>query len=379
IALPEDAGRAAIEGLARGEVVSIGFGRVGRAANSAIGRVAPFSSGGVAFGGHVKPDVVAPGVGIATADAGTNADGTPRWATATGSSVAAAVVAGSAAVLSQARPNLGVGDLRSLLVGSARQLVRDGAADPVTVQGAGVLDLAAAAAAEVVIAPVTLAYGRARASGWQVTQTVSVRSLATRTLEIGFGVARDRWGAPELSFTAVPASLSLRPGRTASVMLVASARGPARGEAAGSFVVAPQGSRAVRVPWAVSFRSGTPAPLVSAVTLSRKRFASSDTAPAVLTFRVGGVTGEGAGRALEAVQLLEAELWADAGRRRLGVLARLRDVLPGRYAVGLTGRGPRGKKLPAGEYVLRLRAHPVAGDAGAAETSVDMAFTIRGA
>ena len=379
VALPEEAGRAAVEGLARGEVVSISFAGVRRTSNRTIGQVAPFSSGGVAFGGHAKPDLVAPGVGIATADSGQNADGTPRYATATGSSVSAAVVAGSAAVLAQARPGLSVAELRSLLVGSARQLTRDAGPDPVTVQGAGVVVPAAAAAAEVAVAPVSLAFGRVGAEGWQVTQTVSLRNLSTHTLEIAFGIARDRWGAPEISFTAVPANLSLRAGRTANVTLVASARGAAEGDAAGAFVVAPQGSRAVRVPWAVSFRSAKPRALVSAVSLSHKRFAPSDTAPAVVSFRVGGVAGDSAGRELEPVQLLEAELWADGGRRRLGVLARLRDLLPGRYAFGLTGRGPRGKTLRPGDYVLRLRAHPVAGDAGVGATSVELAFTISGA
>ncbi|MBA2614346.1 MAG: S8 family serine peptidase, partial [Actinobacteria bacterium] len=156
VAIPAEAGRAVVEGLARGEVASVSFGATRRVGNGTFGKVAPFSSGGVSFGGGVKPDLVAPGVGIATADAGTNADGSPRYATATGSSVAAAVVAGSAAVLAQARPGLTATELRSLLVGSAQQLVRAGRPDPVTVQGAGVVDPAAAAAAEVAVAPVTL-------------------------------------------------------------------------------------------------------------------------------------------------------------------------------------------------------------------------------
>ena len=42
-----------------------------------------------------------------------------------------------------------------------------------------------------------------------------------------------------------------------------------------------------------------------------------------------------------------------------GVLARLRDVLPGHYTFGITGRGPDGESLPPGEYVLRVVAWPV--------------------
>jgi hypothetical protein len=40
------------------------------------------------------------------------------------------------------------------------------------------------------------------------------------------------------------------------------------------------------------------------------------------------------------------------------LLARLRDVLPGSYAFGLTGRGPNGGGLPPGRYRLRVLAVP---------------------
>ena len=376
VAVPAHAGRALVEGLTRGEVASVEFARVRRVGNGAVGRVASFSSGGVAFGGNAKPDLIAPGVGIATADAGANADGSARYATITGSSAAAAVAAGSAAVLAQARPGLTVTELRSLLVGSARQLVRDGLPDPVTQQGAGLVDPAAAAAAEVAVAPVSLAYGRAGRGGWQVAQTVSVRNLSTRVVDIGFGITRDRWGAPEISFAASPANLALRPGTSADVTLVASARGPLAGDAAGAFVVTPTGSRPVRVPWAVSFRTRDSRSLLGSVRISERTFEASDSSPAVLSFRVGAVGAGRAGSAVEAVQLLEAEL-ATAGGRRLGVLGRLRHLLPGRYAFGVTGRGPRGNELAPGRYVLTLRAHPVVGDAGADATNVAVRFTIR--
>ena len=49
------------------------------------GRVAPFSSRGLAFDGFVKPDLVAPGVGLLTADPGKAEDGTPRYSSVSGS------------------------------------------------------------------------------------------------------------------------------------------------------------------------------------------------------------------------------------------------------------------------------------------------------
>ena len=53
-----------------------------------------------------KPDLAAPGIGLATSDPGVAADGEPAFATVNGTSAAAAAVAGAAAVLAQARPDL---------------------------------------------------------------------------------------------------------------------------------------------------------------------------------------------------------------------------------------------------------------------------------
>jgi len=59
---------------------------------------------------------------------------------------------------------------------------------------------------------------------------------------------------------------------------------------------------------------------------------------------------------VRAVDVLEVQLWR-AGEL-LGVLARRRELLPGRYTFGLTGRGPDGERLEAGSYVVRVVARP---------------------
>ena len=51
----------------------------------------------------------------------------------------------------------------------------------------------------------------------------------------------------------------------------------------------------------------------------------------------------------------------------------MRDLLPGRYSFGITGRGPGGKRLPAGEYSLHLTATPI--DGGATDEQI-VPFTI---
>jgi hypothetical protein len=80
----------------------------------------------------------------------------------------------------------------------------------------------------------------------------------------------------------------------------------------------------------------------------------------VLAFRAGSISRSPDGEETQPVGRLELELWRERGRR-LGLLAQLRNLLPGQFLYGLTGRGPGGKKLRPGRYVLRLAAYPTDG------------------
>ena len=71
---------------------------------------------------------------------------------------------------------------------------------------------------------------------------------------------------------------------------------------------------------------------------------------------MAGAIGDGADPEVRPVDMLEVELWRGSDFR--GVLTRRRELLPGRYTFGLTGRGPRGERLPRGSYVVRLVARP---------------------
>jgi hypothetical protein len=105
------------------------------------------------------------------------------------------------------------------------------------------------------------------------------------------------------------------------------------------------------------------AALVGVVDLSTRSFRASDRAPAVLTVQAGQVRDLAGRRQLRPLSRLDVQLWR--GGEQIGLLARLRDVLPGRYAFGLTGRGPRGGGLPSGAYRLRIVAVPPDGPAEA--------------
>jgi hypothetical protein len=81
----------------------------------------------------------------------------------------------------------------------------------------------------------------------------------------------------------------------------------------------------------------------------------------VLTVVAGRIDGSAERPQLQPLSELTIDLYR--GDRNLGRLALVRDVLPGRYSFGITGRGINGGRLPPGPYVLRLTAIPVGGGA----------------
>ena len=351
VGIPHDAAAALRSALARGVGVTVDLGAPGRRANERVTAIAPFSSQGLAFGGGIKPEVAAPGIELVTADPGRNADRTARYATISGTSAATALAGGAAAALAQARPELDASALKGALVGASVPA----AASPVAAQGAGSIDALAAAAAEVVAEPATVGFGGADKAGWKAVRRITVRNVSSRRLRVDVEAATE--GIAGLSVTAAPARVRLAPGASAPVRLTArltflprrlrAIQGRARLEVAG-------GGRVI-VPWAVALPVEGSA-LIGGVQLSSRAFRASDRAPAVLTVQAGQVRDLAGRRQLRPVSRLDVELWR--GREKLGLVARLRDVLPGRYALGLTGRGPRGGALAKGAYRLRVIAVP---------------------
>ena len=319
--------------LARGIPISIAIGASSFDANADAGAVAPFSSEGLAFDGGLKPEVTAPGVGIATADPGRNEDGTARYGAISGTSAAAALVAGAAAVLAEARPDLDAAGLKQALVTSARR------AGGRVVGGAGAADPAAASAVELVADPPTVALGSALAENAGVGRVVTLRNVSRRRLDLTIEAgAADQ---ADIELVALPRTLRLRPGASAEIALSANVpllpRAPASLD--GVLRVLVSHGTTLRVPWSIAI---PPAhrPLISGAKLSSRTFTPSDVDPAVLTVVAGRVDGSADRPQLLPLEQLQIDLYR-AGDR-VGTLARLRDVLPGRYAFGITGRGPKG-------------------------------------
>jgi hypothetical protein len=369
VALPTRAARLVLQRLQRGQPVSVSVARSHAVVNADDGRVAAFSSSGLAYDGTVKPDLVAPGVGLATSDPGANSDGSPRFASVNGSSASAAVVAGAAALLAQARPSLGASALAGLLVGTGNHI----AADPVTAQGSGVVDVGAAAAGEVAASPATLSLGRSTGAGWQVKTSFTLTNLSTRGLKLTLAVRTQDEGAAAVDFHVTPGRLQLPRGATATVHLSAITSSAPTGSATsdGAVVVGVDGGGGIRIPWAIAFGpSGLD--LISSATLSARSFAASDTKPAVLTVDTGRILLSDGRLEVRPLARLDVDLWRDGGE--VGPLARLRDVLPGRYTFGLTGRDPTGELLAPGTYAVRVVAFPVEGGNPSRRT---LTFTIR--
>jgi subtilisin family serine protease len=331
--------------------VGVAVGAVHGDANAGRGIVAGFSSQGLAYDSGVKPNLAAPGVAIATAEPGQAADGSPLYGTVNGTSAAAATTAGAAALLAQMRPDLDGPSIASLLTGYAQR----GHAPPLAV-GNGALRLGSSAVGEITASPLSLGFGIWSGPRWHATRTVTVRNVSTRRLQVSFAAVSDG-DSEALHFRVTPEHASVRAGRSKRVRVTVTAlEAPSNTRlVTGAIQVSPSGSQRLRVPWALLFRAEQ-SNLLGKVTLSRVSFRASDTNPAILTVQAGALVRDD-GLQIEPVRRLDVLLY-DASGRYVGVMARLRDLLPGSYTFGITGRGPTSSRLPAGRYELRFAAWP---------------------
>ncbi len=318
--------------------------------NPQHGTVAGFSSQGLAYDSSVKPNLAAPGVAIATAEPGQAADGTQLYGTVNGTSPAAATVAGAAALLVEMRPDLDGSAIASLLAGYAQ---RGGAAT--TAVGGGTLRLGASAVGELAASPTALGLGIWEGPHWHATRTITVRNVSTRRLKVTIGAVADG-GVTALDFRIVPRALTVPAGRARRVQVTVTAdTQPSSRLVTGVIELTPEGDQALHVPWALLFRPATGA-LLARVALSRTAFVPSDTTPSILSLQAGAVVRED-GLQILPVRRLDILLYTASGRF-VGVMARLRDLLPGSYSFGITGRGPTSARLVKGAYELRLAAWP---------------------
>jgi hypothetical protein len=222
----------------------------------------------------------------------------------------------------------------------------------------GTVDPSAAAAVEVVSDPPLISLGAAFAADTQVGRVITLRNTSSRALELT--ISPGTADGADIEVDVVPAKARLRPG--AKVQVAVTARVPLlpRAPAAlgGAVAVKVRDGANLKIPWTITVPV-VGLDLIRNAKLSSRSFTPSDVQPSVLTLTLGRVDGS-----LERPQLLSLEeVMIDLyrGERGLGQLALVRDLLPGRYSFGITGRGVDGKRLPPGDYELRVIAIPVGG------------------
>ena len=342
--------------LAAGIPVTVAIGDVQVASREAGGSIAAFSSRGLVLDGGLKPSLAAPGVSVPTSEPGRGDDGEIRFGTLSGTSAAAAVTAGVAAVLAQGRPGLSARGLQSVLVGSAQRADLDP-----TASGAGVVDLRAAVQQEVFAEPSLISFGAIGTAGAE--RVLRLTNVSTRRLSVSIGSAAIAPKGVEIAVD--PQHVRIRPGASTDVVVRANTSNlsSAAGAATGELVLRAGGASEVHVPWAVAVPADVD--LVSRVAITMTGTRVSDATPAALSFVAGSVTATPDPQ-VRAVELMDVELWR--GGTRLGLLARRRELLPGRYTFGLTGRGPTGARLARGTYTIRLLAFPGDGTRKQADT-----------
>lgn len=181
--------------------------------------VADFSSRGPRAGDHaIKPDVTAPGVGIVAARAAGTTLGDvvdDLHVAASGTSMATPHVAGAAAVLKEARPELTGSELKAVLTGSAQPT-----GGTVWDEGAGRIFLPSALAQQVTSSPASLSLG-AFAFPHELTSSGTVAytnpTADDVTLALSLDVT-DQEGAPLAGAVTLSAeSVTIPAGGTASV------------------------------------------------------------------------------------------------------------------------------------------------------------------
>src|SRR5581483_7285764 len=216
----------------------------------------------------------------------------------------------------------------------------------------------ASAAGEVAADEGRLGFGIWRGKRWHATRTLVLRNVSSRRLQVSVDAVTPSGESEALHFRVVPTHLVLREGRAARVRVTVTAPSAPPSElATGAIAVSPAGGETLRVPWALAFAPSSSENLLQHVSLDHASFRPSDVAPAILSVQVGDVVGAAGTVRIEPVSRLDVLLYTAAGGFR-GVMARLRDLLPGAYSFGITGRGPTSVRLAPGSYELRLAAWP---------------------
>lgn len=200
--------------------------------------LASFSSRGPSARYGAKPDLVAPGVDIRS-----TVPDNGQWRLS-GTSMASPHVAGAAALLRQLHPKRPASVVGGMLVGGAKRLPGLTPAE----QGAGRLDIPAAAGTDLVASPPSFSLGLADLTGRNVRGSGSVRLTNT-----GAKAVRARLRATGQGVQVSPAQVALQAGRSTDIKLTLTARTPADDRDLAGWIEV-DADRDVRIPYLLAVR-----------------------------------------------------------------------------------------------------------------------------
>jgi uncharacterized protein (TIGR03437 family) len=212
----------------------------------------------------VKPEVATVGANIYTAAQrldpsgdGYNASG---YTSVTGTSYAAGVVAGAAALVKQKNPKWTPAQIKSALVNTAGQDVLDnGATASVRSVGAGRLNAGAAVGATFTVSPSTISFGAITSATVSTSQNLVITNASSSTTMFSFSVDQSR--SPDSNASVKVSSstgFGVGPGGAGSVTVTLSGNRPNPGSYEG-FIVIQGGGQTLRVPYLYVVGDGIPA------------------------------------------------------------------------------------------------------------------------
>ncbi|HEV8145535.1 MAG TPA: S8 family serine peptidase [Bryobacteraceae bacterium] len=222
---------------------------------------APFSSVGPSITDlQLKPELVAPGSSIYTAAQNLDPNGdfysATRFGAMSGTSVAAAIATGAAALVKQANPRFTPAQLKSALANTASA----GFPGRITEVGAGKLNAQAAVTTTVTADPALVSFGRISSTTLNVTRSVRITNTAAASANLQLAVSQNDADARG-RVTVSPTSVTLTPGQSTNATLTFSGTLPLAGVYEGVINVT-GGAVPLRIPYAYFVSDGIPAALV---------------------------------------------------------------------------------------------------------------------
>lgn len=229
-------------------------------------QLASFSSQGPVTGtSALKPDLVAPGTNMYMAaesyDPLGEVYGANGYTVANGTSFAAPMVTGAAALVKQAHPSWTAAQVKSALVNTATQdVTMDDSGNPVTVQsiGGGKLDAGAALAATVTSNPATISFGAT--THLPTGQQIVLNNNGSASVALAIAIDNNH-GASGVTPTVSQTNLTLAAGSSTTLTVTLSGTVPSPGSYSGAVTITGQ-NVSLRVPFLYMVPSGGAANII---------------------------------------------------------------------------------------------------------------------